>query len=419
VRVHEGDAAASVGARAFTQGTDLHFAPGEYQPQEAGGQELLGHELAHVVQQSQGKVGATTQAKGLGGEAVLVNDDPSLEREADEQGARAARGEPAGGARAGGAGGSAAIQRATGPIQMKSYTTPTDAAIAAAMTTAHIADFGPYEWNDDNPRAKMFKLKAGVAWTLADCVNQPIYEPEDPAKAVADEKGKNALIKQRVRAARMAIFGKAQGVVDKIMDHDEGKTPRDCVSLAAEDAASGGHIVERHILGKGLMTGHEQVALRAAFWKVNGVKMDLDPLGTATVFASEAGALTAVQAALLAELSANWAVHRVSLAKGTQVKITHAAAIKTVGYTKKDAPLGTPYVETLMPKYMDNAKAGDRVLYPGHYAGAGRPTDPAAPDPAKDPLTTGGDRNAVSIYLIVDPQQNADGGWAVYTTYPK
>ena len=178
----------------------------------------------------------------------------------------------------------------------------------------------PYEWNDDNPKAKMFKLKADVAWTLADCVNRPIYQPEDMAKAVADEKAKHTLVSPRVRAARMALFGQAKCVIEKIVEHDDGKTPRACTSLAAEDAASGGHIMERHILGHGLMTGHEQVALRAAFWKVNGVRMDLDPAGTATVFESDAEALAAVQAALLAELAANWATHRVTLAKGTQLK---------------------------------------------------------------------------------------------------
>jgi hypothetical protein len=93
VRIHEGSRAQALGARAYAQGTDIHFAPGAYQPNSTGGQELLGHELAHVVQQSQGRVQATTQAKGVG-----VNDDSSLEREADEMGARAARCEPAGGA---------------------------------------------------------------------------------------------------------------------------------------------------------------------------------------------------------------------------------------------------------------------------------------------------------------------------------
>ncbi len=92
VRVHEGAQVSAMSALGYTQGTDLHFAPGQYQPETKAGQDLLGHELAHVVQQSQGRVQATTQAKG-----ASVNDDPALEREADDMGARAARGEPASG----------------------------------------------------------------------------------------------------------------------------------------------------------------------------------------------------------------------------------------------------------------------------------------------------------------------------------
>lgn len=91
VRVHEGPEAAAMGAQAFTQGTDIHFAPGRYDPFGHGGQELIGHELAHVVQQSEGRVQAPSQAKG-----AAINADEGLEREADEMGARAARGESAG-----------------------------------------------------------------------------------------------------------------------------------------------------------------------------------------------------------------------------------------------------------------------------------------------------------------------------------
>jgi hypothetical protein len=56
VRVHtDGRADAlnqSVGARAFTTGQDLFFKGGEYQPGSRGGQELIAHELTHIVQQN-------------------------------------------------------------------------------------------------------------------------------------------------------------------------------------------------------------------------------------------------------------------------------------------------------------------------------------------------------------------------------
>ena len=87
VRIHEGSKAASVHARACTQGMDIHFAAGQYQPHSQRGQALLGHELAHVVQQAQGRVPVTGQVRG-----VAVNTDPRLEAEADRWGAMAARG---------------------------------------------------------------------------------------------------------------------------------------------------------------------------------------------------------------------------------------------------------------------------------------------------------------------------------------
>ena len=87
VRIHHGRQAEAMGALACTQGSDIHFAPGQYDPHSQRGQALLGHELAHVVQQAQGRVRATRQAKG-----AALNDDPALEREADLLGARAAQG---------------------------------------------------------------------------------------------------------------------------------------------------------------------------------------------------------------------------------------------------------------------------------------------------------------------------------------
>ena len=58
VRLHTGPeadaAAAAVCARAFTWGQDVHFANGEYAPDTAAGQRLLGHELAHTKQQEGG-----------------------------------------------------------------------------------------------------------------------------------------------------------------------------------------------------------------------------------------------------------------------------------------------------------------------------------------------------------------------------
>ena len=110
VRVHQGGRTGALGALAYTQGADIHFAPGQYDPSSQSGRELLGHELTHVVQQRAGRVSLPQGKDGA------VNRDASLEAEADTLGARAARGEAVQVA-----GSSVGLQRkaGVGPIQRK------------------------------------------------------------------------------------------------------------------------------------------------------------------------------------------------------------------------------------------------------------------------------------------------------------
>ena len=67
---------AQVQALAYTRDTDIHVGPGQ--------ERHLAHEAWHVVQQKQGRVKPTLQAK-----EVAINDDVVLEEEADIMGARA------------------------------------------------------------------------------------------------------------------------------------------------------------------------------------------------------------------------------------------------------------------------------------------------------------------------------------------
>ena len=84
VRVHIGREASSLGAIAYTWGSNIHFAPGQYNPHTLQGQKLLGHELWHVVQQKSGRV------KNPFGGGVAVVQDYALEAEADRMGIKAA-----------------------------------------------------------------------------------------------------------------------------------------------------------------------------------------------------------------------------------------------------------------------------------------------------------------------------------------
>lgn len=84
VRWHVGPQAERLGAVAFTIGSDIYFAPGRFQPDSTPGLQLLGHELAHVLQQRQGRV------RDPGGTGIVVVQDQALEAEADRLGHRAA-----------------------------------------------------------------------------------------------------------------------------------------------------------------------------------------------------------------------------------------------------------------------------------------------------------------------------------------
>jgi hypothetical protein len=74
VRLHvSSNAAMQLGARSFTQGEDIHFAPGQEH-------RLLGHELTHVVQQRSGRVAPGGLLPGEGDRLVtngqLAGDAP-------------------------------------------------------------------------------------------------------------------------------------------------------------------------------------------------------------------------------------------------------------------------------------------------------------------------------------------------------
>lgn len=156
VRVHVGPQAARIGAVAFTTGDDLYFAPGRYQPDTVQGQQLLGHELAHVLQQRQGRVRAP-------GNGMAVVQDRALEFEADRLGQRAAmhhsKISPS----------PASVQRKSraASVQLRPAAAPT---FRGASPIQRLQDLTPAEW-------------AGVATTLA-------AEVTDTATGVVTDLGK-------------------------------------------------------------------------------------------------------------------------------------------------------------------------------------------------------------------------------------
>jgi hypothetical protein len=75
VRLHaETGSARRLGARPFAAGRDIGFAPGEWRPQPAEGRRLLGHELAHVIQQGQHGLAVQLEDTPQAEEATKSND---------------------------------------------------------------------------------------------------------------------------------------------------------------------------------------------------------------------------------------------------------------------------------------------------------------------------------------------------------
>ena len=69
----------AVQAKAFTTKQDVFFRQGEYNPGSRGGQELLAHELTHVVQQNGGAMMLQRVHYESGGPVYLDDDDPDSE----------------------------------------------------------------------------------------------------------------------------------------------------------------------------------------------------------------------------------------------------------------------------------------------------------------------------------------------------
>jgi hypothetical protein len=77
VRVFITPKVAELGAVALARGSNVYFAPGQYNPTMPRGQQILAHEVAHVVQQRQGRV------RNPFGAGIAAVHDPLLEVEAD------------------------------------------------------------------------------------------------------------------------------------------------------------------------------------------------------------------------------------------------------------------------------------------------------------------------------------------------
>ncbi|PSR15932.1 hypothetical protein C8255_20535 [filamentous cyanobacterium CCP3] len=64
VRVHTDESAKALGARAYTVGRNIVFGNGQYKPDIMSGRQLIAHELAHVLQQTESRPAGMTPVMG-------------------------------------------------------------------------------------------------------------------------------------------------------------------------------------------------------------------------------------------------------------------------------------------------------------------------------------------------------------------
>ena len=183
VKIHTGgdsaQAAQSLGARAFTVGSDVHFGAGQFSPGSKEGDRLIAHELTHVVQGQRSGIqrkpaGDDAGGHEAGGHEVSQPGEPA-EKEADEVADRVvgdgphAAGEGAGGdkqAAGGKAGGAGASSAAKAPTQ------------AAPKIGAKIHLAGPTGGGGGNPADKQQSLAVREVNVFFDVVDT--LKPDQP-----------------------------------------------------------------------------------------------------------------------------------------------------------------------------------------------------------------------------------------------
>lgn len=199
VRVHTGPQALAIGALAFTHGPNLYFAPGHYNASTARGRQLLGHELAHVVQQRSGRV------PNPFGSGIAIVHDRGLEAEAERLGLLAARQPAAVQAKMPGSCRPAAILRKSAVVQPSMESSKKRESVEGkngkdlfanlAKQTGRtkavdgivfpVIDLG--ERHQDTIFTKWFKeLKLSVAQSAVNYKNGPIHRNEEEKLPVAD-----------------------------------------------------------------------------------------------------------------------------------------------------------------------------------------------------------------------------------------
>lgn len=212
VRIHRSEIAPALSARAFTIGADVHFAPGTYRPATSTGQELLAHELSHVVQQTGAglfpSTGRIRRALRVG-----ASDDPA-ERAADRLTDAVLRGRSDGGRRSATAGGGDDVV-----LRRRVDTTKLGKDLAA--TTTEIDAYGVVAEQLDGPRNEVIEKL-----DYLDARRTTFANELDPlVQTVYDEIGKKPYTAANVVPPAKRAGARTNDVENRIKIADAGLAP--------------------------------------------------------------------------------------------------------------------------------------------------------------------------------------------------
>ena len=215
-------------ARRSRSATDLHFAPGQYDPSSQQGQELLGHELAHVVQQRGGAV------QGPQGRGAELAGSAGLEREADTAGARAARGESA---QVTGTGGGIQFKKP----QSRNFINIAREAESPKIAAAHLKGLvtrltakAELRFSTSEDGALLERLEAAAAAKVEEIADDKLTD----AKQNGDVKALSAKIAQRSKAVKKSVSAKSASIADDISTSGAHEAAFLAAARAAFDTAT-------------------------------------------------------------------------------------------------------------------------------------------------------------------------------------
>jgi len=448
-KIHTGSesakAAEQMGARAFTVGGDVHFGAGEFAPGTKEGDRLLAHELTHVAQAG----GAGVQRKAEEGEggaeaagAEVSQPHEPAEKEADSVADHVAEqihggGDKAAGDKAAGDKGAkpqpaqaapkVAAKLRPGVIHRNDKGTPPAATPAtgkpatpagATPATPATAPGTPATATPGTPATATPGTPAPATPATAATPAPYDAKPRKPDELWTDCAD---TAKRAAAVAELVARGYVEAIVTKILSHDNGKSPRAFVSVAAED----NHTQDRHILdGAGTIPDKKALALRV-------LRNDPPCPGKAGAFTSSGAADKGVAAALK---SMPWPTLRDKLAKGETVEedLAVAATGEVLSGAKVQAKELPPYAHPLgeggRPLYAGDPEFEPEMKKLEDPPGSGKyfKTTPGTKKKAAEkkpiavdksnPLTVGAAPTGVHVRIVANAGR--EGGWFIHSAWP-